>query len=294
MRPPALPLPTWPGSASPVPSAGRQVRAQDPCHSCDPDPPASPRPHALPSCLPPLMASGWARVHLPCPCGKPSSALESCACGGQGSPPWGGDRWLGPPHGSPDSDAGAEILQDGGPGVWGAQAARDRFFGGSPGHLGPTPCSRRREGSFPGAGPAGGRLVLGSEHLLLHAGPKPLATPYLQALRGRLPHLPAAGLGTGDAGKTLSMGAGRVGGGRGCGPASHLGWASAGGASRSRRPPRGGLSGLRARRGGAALGGRQLVGTAARRLSWRSCERTAQLRPGPRAHAAQFPSFVWM
>lgn len=73
-------------------------------------------------------------------------------------------------------------------------------------------------------------------------------------------------------------------GARGCGPALHLGSVSAGGASWIGRRPPGGRRGRRAGGGGAALCCRQLVGTAARRLSWRSCQRTAQLRPGPRAH----------
>lgn len=44
-----------------------------------------------------------------------------------------------------------------------------------------------------------------AEHLLLQAGPRPPGAPYLQALRGRLPHLPAEGFGRGDAGETLSI-----------------------------------------------------------------------------------------
>lgn len=114
----------------------------------------------------------------------------------------------------------------------------------------------------------------------------PPGAPYLQALRGRLPHLPAAGFGRGDTGETQWM---RL-GARGCSAALHLGSVSAGCASSSRPPPPGGRRGLQAGGGGAALSCRQLVGSAARRLSWRSCEKTAQLRLGPRAHSATAPS----
>lgn len=105
---------------------------------------------------------------------------------------------------------------------------------------------------------------------------------YLQALCGRLPHLPALGFGRGDAGETQLM---RL-GARGCGSALHLGSVSQGCASRSRPRPRGGRRGLGAGGGGTGLSCRQLVGTAARRLSWRSSEKTAQLRPGRERTAA--------
>lgn len=71
-----------------------------------------------------------------------------------GPRPWGGDCWLGSPHGPPDSDGGLEILQDRGPGVWGL---RLHVSGASEAPLGtcPTPCSRHQEGGLRGTGPAG-------------------------------------------------------------------------------------------------------------------------------------------
>lgn len=90
-----------------------------------------------------------------------------------------------------------------------------------------------------------------AEHLLLQAGPRPPGAPYLQALRGRLPHLPAEGFGRGDAGETRRSRQ-RA---RGRGPASHLGWVSAGCASQSPATAAGWARGTasRSRRRGARL-----------------------------------------
>lgn len=101
------------------------------------------------------------------------------------------------------------------------------------------------------------------------ASPDP---PYLQALRGRLPHLSAArGFGGGAANQILDhtvRGAGET-----CSRFTSGGLRP--GAGRRRVSAKG------CKREEAARCHRQLVGTAARRLSWRSCERTTQLRPGP-------------
>ena len=130
-------------------------------------------------------------------------------------------------------------------------------------------------------------LLLRSEHLLLQAGPRSPGAPYLQALRGRLPHLPAAGSGRGDAGETLSMAPGGEGlGGEGLrcrftsgvgvrgmcvrGPATAAGWAL-GGCKREEAARRSAAGNLWARpRAGCP-------GAAARRLrsSARAHERTA-------------------